>query len=128
MKITFVTVSTTAIRELLKARRKIEERFPGTLDLKLIYAARQMTDEKRAGMRREIIAADAVLVDLMGSPSDVVADVYAALEQCRGQIIPYGQTGRSQMRLGRLTAASMPMGGGMGMGEPKQMTPAKCAG
>ncbi len=125
MKITFVTVSTTAIRELLKARNTIEERFPGVLDLRLIYAARQMSEEKRAGMHRDIIAADAVLVDLMGSPADIVADVYAALEQCQGQIIPYGQTVRSHIRLGKLTATSMPMGGGMGMGEPRQMTPAR---
>ena len=122
MRVTFVTVSTTAIRELLAAGCKIEQAHPGVLDLRLAYAARNMSNEKRDQMRKNIIEADAVLVDLMGSPSDLVADVNAALDECRGQIIPFGQSGRSHMRLGDLTADSM-RGGGMGMGEPRQVSP-----
>jgi cobaltochelatase CobN len=122
MKIVFVTVSSTAIRDLLVAGRTIQERYPGVLDLRLLYSGRQVAGPRLDEMRDTIAEADAVLVDLMGSPSEVVAAVDAGLERCRGQIIPFGQTGRSHMRLGALTADSMKMEG-MGMGEPRQISP-----
>jgi cobaltochelatase CobN len=124
MKITFVTVSTTAIRELLKAGKNIEQHFPGVLDLKLIYAARKIPDKNRLEMEKDIVSSNAVFVDLMGSPTEVIIGVNSALERCRGQIIPYGQSGRANMRLGKLTADSMPMGKGMEMGESRSMNPA----
>ena len=120
MKVVFVTVSTTALHALVEAGRSIERRSPGILDLRMIYTAREMTRQKRMEMQEDIVQADAVLVDLMGSPSEVVADVYAALDKCRGQVIPFGQTGRAHLRLGNLTANSLKMTG-MGMGEPRQI-------
>jgi cobaltochelatase CobN len=124
MKIIFITVSTTAIRELLKARSAIVRRYPDILELEVIYAARSTPEKARSKTMEDIVNAEAVFVDMMGSPGDLVSEVYAALERCRGQIIPFGQTGRAYMRLGKINAESMPMGKGLGMGEPQPPSPA----
>jgi cobaltochelatase CobN len=110
MKITIITVSTTAIRELVRAHEKIAGEFPGIMDLKLFNAARQMSANKRTEMCRDIVDSDFVLIDLMGSPTDIVKDVSNSLESCRGHIVPYGAAGRAYLRLGAFTAGSMSMG------------------
>lgn len=125
MKITIVTVSNTAIRELIKAEKAINSQFENILKLSLHYAGDSKLKEETAKMRSDIATADAVLVDLMGSPADNVKAVNEALKECKGHIIPYGQSGRSQMRLGKLTTDSMKMGKSEKKPGLNQMDPGK---
>lgn len=118
MRFTVVTVSTTIIQTLIHVYREFENEHSGLLALDVFYAAREMPPAKREAMRASIIASDAVLVDLMGSPEDIVKDVNEALARTKGNVIPYGQSGRAYMRLGEVSAQSMKMGGGMGAKKP----------
>ena len=116
MKFTVVTVSTASIQSLIRVYKQLNKQHPGVLSLDVFYAARNMPQEKRSAMQRSIISSDAVLIDLMGSPEGVVKDVNEALEKARGNIIPYGRSGREYMRLGDISAKTMNMGNGMGVG------------
>ena len=111
MKFTFITVSAPAVQCLIKASDLIEGNVPGALDLKLYYAVTEYNAKKTDHLIDDIASSDMVFVDLMGSPVDVVKAVYIGLEKCSGNIIPYGNSARQYMRLGKFTAESMKSNG-----------------
>jgi len=107
MKITFITVSAPAVKHLIAAGTSISAAYPQALDLKLYYAKADMEGKKCKEMIRDIIDSGLVFIDLMGSPPEVVKAVYQGLEKCAGNVVPYGNSAREYLRLGRFTPASM---------------------
>lgn len=107
MKITFVTVSAPAIQELIWAGKEINENYPDSLSLKLYYASDDMEENKAQTMIQDIKSSDIVFIDLMGSSPSVINSVYIGLEEAKGNIIPYGNSAREYLRLGKFTAESM---------------------
>jgi cobaltochelatase CobN len=119
MKITVVTVSTSLLVNMIKTEKSFSGEYPGILDLSLFYAARAVTSGKLKRIGQSIAESEAVIVDLMGSPEEIIVRVYSALETCRAQIIPIGSSARHFLRLGELTASSMP-GNKQGMSPEKK--------
>lgn len=107
MKITFITVSAPAIKNLIKAGKEIELNYENVLELKLYYGTSEMDHVKSENMITDIKTSDLVFVDLMGSPPTVINSVYEGLQKCLGDIIPYGNSGREYLRLGEFTAETM---------------------
>lgn len=107
MKITFITVSAPGIKNLVEAGKDIAKSYPETLDLSIYYGKEELKDEKAKRMIQDIKGSDIVFVDLMGSPSSVIKNVYVGLEECSGNIIPYGSSAREYMRLGSFTMEGM---------------------
>ncbi|MBB6696692.1 cobaltochelatase subunit CobN [Clostridium algidicarnis] len=107
MKITFVTVSTTAIKHLIDSGRYIKERYGNILNLKLYYAVKEMDCKKIENMNEAIENSDLVFIDLMGANANVIKSVYKALDNCKGNIIPYGNSVREYLKLGNFTAETM---------------------
>lgn len=127
MKITIVTVSVTAVKRLIEVGKGIEEQFPNVLELKLYYAVSKYDDKKLHNMIRDIEDSHLVFVDLMGSPQDLVKAVYEGLENAKGNVVPYGNSARNYMKLGKFTTESMTSkknedsGKSMNMSTMKQM-------
>lgn len=107
MKISFITVSQPAIKNLIKSEKEIKENYPNALDLKIYYAIEEMEYEKSMEMLRNIEESEAVFVDLMGSSTSVIANVYRGLEKCNGHIIVFGNGGREYLRLGDFSSEAM---------------------
>lgn len=107
MKFTFVTVCAPAVQYLAQAERDVTRQFPGQVEMKIYYAVTELSSAKMAALEEDVASADCVLVDLMGSPPTVIQAVERGLERCAGQILPYGASSRSYLRLGRFTAESM---------------------
>ncbi|MGO1819872.1 MAG: cobaltochelatase subunit CobN, partial [Senegalia sp. (in: firmicutes)] len=107
MKIVFVTVSVPAIRELVEVGKYINKRYENILNLKLYYAYTNMDRDKRQSMVKDIENSDLVFVDLMGSDPDVISTTYIGLDNCKGNVVPYGNSGRDYMKLGKFTMAEM---------------------
>lgn len=107
MKITFTTVSATALEYLAKAGNQINEQYQGILTLKLYDATKVHEGEKLIDLIGTVETSDLVFVDLMGSPSQVIKLIYEALEKTSGHIVPYGNSARQFLRLGKFTAESM---------------------
>lgn len=107
MKFVFITVSAPAIRCLMKAADEIALAENGILDLRLYYAVTEYSKAKTQRLIDDIADSDMVFVDLMGSPPDVIKAVYCGLEKCKGNVIPYGNSAREYLRLGKFTADSM---------------------
>lgn len=107
MKITFVTVSAPAIQNLIWAGREINNNYPNSLNLKLYYASVEIDGKKLQNMIQDIKDSDIVFVDLMGSSPNTINAVYKGLEESKGNIIPYGNSAREYMRLGKFTQESM---------------------
>lgn len=112
MKFVFITVSAPAIKCLMKAADEISLTENGILDLRLYYAVTEYSKEKTQRLIDDIADSDMVFVDLMGSPADVIKAVYRGLEKCKGNVIPYGNSAREYLRLGKFTADSMKPEGG----------------
>ena len=102
MKFTFVTVCAPAVQHLARAAADLSAK--AEVDLRLYYAVEEFSRAKSASMEEDIAASDCVLVDLMGSPPSVIQAVERGLERCSGQILPYGASARSYLRLGKFTA------------------------
>ncbi|SHJ55826.1 cobaltochelatase CobN subunit [Hathewaya proteolytica DSM 3090] len=125
MKITIVTVSVTAVKSLIEVGNQIKEQFGNVLNLKLYYAVSKYHDEKLKNMVQDIEDSDLVFVDLMGSPQNVVQGVYKGLEKAKGHIVPYGNSAREYMRLGKFTAESMSSKKNKNSGKPMDMATMK---
>ncbi len=128
MKFAVVTVSTASLKMLIRVFKQFDKDYPGMLRLEVFYAAHEMTKQKCEKMQKSIAGSDAVLVDLMGSPEFVIKAVNDALEQAKGQIIPYGRSGREYMRLGSICAQSLKMGDETGGKKPDMQAMKKMAG
>lgn len=115
MKITVITVSTPAIKNLILANEEISSQYPSALDLHLYYGIDPISSEKAEEMIQCIKSSQLVFLDLMGSPASIVDAVYKALDGYQGNVIPYGNSAREYMRLGQFTAESMKGSGGRGM-------------
>ena len=107
MKFVFITVSAPAIRCIMKAADEIALAENGILELRLYYAVTEYSKAKTQRLIDDIADSDMVFVDLMGSPPDVIKAVYCGLEKCKGNVIPYGNSAREYLRLGKFTADSM---------------------
>ena len=127
MNLTFVTVSTSSMNAMIKAYREFRQKHPEMLHLNVFYAARELSDLKRKKMKKAIIKSDLVFIDLMGTPEDIVKDVYSALDETKAYVVPYGRSGRDYMKLGELTVESMKMGGS-GQKKPDMKAMQKMAG
>ncbi len=104
MKLTFVTVSVTAVKRLIEAERVLAESDPSALDLKVYYAVDEIGKEKRERLIRDLATADFAFVDLMGASLSVRRAVDEGLSCCLGHILPYGSGAKDFLRLGSLTA------------------------
>ena len=107
MEITFITVSSPAIKNLIEAGKYIALKYGDVLQLKLYYAKSEFDEVKKKNMVRDIIESDLVFVDLMGSSPAVINAVYEGLKGCSGNMVPYGNSAREYMRLGKFTMDSM---------------------
>ncbi len=107
MKVTIITVSAPAIRDLAEAAGKIRSMEVGALQLKLYYAAGEQSNEKLIAMENDIAQADAVFLDMMGASPAAAETVERGCQQCGGHIIPFGASPRHHMRLGSFTMQSM---------------------
>lgn len=107
MKITVITVSVTAVKSLMEVGKEIEMKYGKVLDLRLYYAVSKFDDVKNKNMIEDIESSDLVFVDLMGSPQSVVQAVYIGLENAKGNVVPYGNSAREYMKLGKFTTESM---------------------
>ncbi len=106
MKITFVTVSTTAVKRLIESGTALKNTYP-TLDLAVYYVADEMPKEKRAQMTHDLSLSDLSLVDLMGAVLSARRAVDEGLSSTLGFVIPYGSGAKEQLRLGALTAETL---------------------
>lgn len=107
MKFTFITVSAPSVKCLMKAAKEIAKLEPDLLDLHIYYAVTEYSKEKTARLISDINTSDMVFVDLMGSPAETIKAVYEGLKDCKGDVIPYGNSAREYMKLGSFSAASM---------------------
>ena len=112
MKFTFITVSAPSVKCLMKAAREVRKLEPKLLDLRLYYVVTDYGKEKTARLISDIKTSDMVFVDLMGSPVETIKAVYEGLKDCRGDVIPYGNSAREYMKLGSFSTASMKASGG----------------
>lgn len=111
MKFTFITVSSPAIQCLIKAYEEICRLNKNAINLKLYYAVSEYNKGKIQDLIIDIKSSDMVFVDLMGSPVDTIKAVYEGLSHCNGDIIPYGNSAREFLHLGKFTAESMKSNG-----------------
>ncbi len=107
MKLTFVTVSPVAIRNLIDGANAIERVCPAALHLRLFYATAAFDAQKLQALTEAVEQSDLAFIDLMGSSPPVVDAVYQGLEHCSGHVVPYGSAGREYLRLGSFTADAM---------------------
>lgn len=107
MKVVFITVSSPAIKALIQSEKLVNNDYENTLDLKLYYATTEFSNKKLEKMVCDIKTSDLVFVDLMGSPPSIIKSVYEGLENCKGNIIPYGSSAREYLRLGKFSASEM---------------------
>ena len=112
MKFTFITVSAPSVKCLMKAAKEIAKLEPDLLDLHIYYAVTEYSKEKTARLISDIKTSDMVFVDLMGSPAETIKAVYEGFNDCKGDVIPYGNSAREYMKLGSFSAASMKASGG----------------
>nr|WP_152802242.1 cobaltochelatase subunit CobN [Alkalibaculum sporogenes] len=63
-----------------------------------------MSEQQIKKMTKDIMDSQMVFVDLMGSTPTIIKAIYKALEGCTGNIIPYGNSAREYLRLGKFTA------------------------
>ena len=128
MNLTFVTVSTSGMNTMIKVYKEFRAKHPDMMNLNVFYAACELSDMKCEKMKKAIIDSDLVFIDLMGTPEDIVKDVYGALDKTEANVIPYGRSGRDYMKLGDLNAQSMKMGGGTKDKKPDMKAMQKMAG
>ncbi|MBO5270045.1 MAG: cobaltochelatase subunit CobN, partial [Clostridia bacterium] len=107
MKLTFVTVSATAVKRLIEAEKAIHAELPGALELSVYYATAELPSDVRTRMIEDLASADFAFVDLMGTPPDAREAVNLGLDRCMGDILPYGNGAQEYLRLGRFTASVM---------------------
>ena len=112
MKLTVVTVSTSSMNTMIKVYKDFRQKYQDMLFLDVFYAAREMSSLRLEKMKKSIVSSDIVFVDLMGTPEGIVKEVYAALKETSGNVVPYGRSAREYMKLGELSADSMKMGSG----------------
>lgn len=99
MKITFVTVSPSAMQALGISEEKCKKYDP-ELSIMLFNAMDEMSYEKSMVMKSSIEEADLTFIDLMGSPPSVHLAVEEAASKAKGHIVPFGASSREHMRLG----------------------------
>jgi len=107
VKITVASVSTVILRDLIEAYENISSDYPGILDLKLYNASFNVSKEKAYFLHNDIISSDFVIIDLMGTPSDLVRLVLESLRECKANIVPIGNSGMEFLRLGSLSYSDM---------------------
>lgn len=104
MKFLFITVCAPAVQHLCQLDQEMQQ---ANSSIKLYYAAEEFSPEKIARMIQDMAEADCILVDLMGAPPTIIQAVEQGLAHAPGQILPYGASARSYLRLGKFTAEGM---------------------
>lgn len=107
MKLTFVTVSSSAIKYLIEVYKEITLIYGDIFKLEIYYSKSLMSDEKSTHMIKAIGESDLVFIDLMGSPVSVINSVYRGLDKCSGNVIPFGNCAREYLKLGKFNMESM---------------------
>lgn len=95
MKLTIVSVSTVVLSDIVRVYSKFKLKYPDVLELKLYNATRKLNKEKLNELKIAVEEADIVIIDLMGSPAEIIGCVLEALKNCCGCIIPIGNGGES---------------------------------
>lgn len=121
MKITMLTVSTTVITNLIDIGKDINDQYSNILDLKLYYTGSELPANQISNMKQDMLSADVIFVDLMGSPRSISQAINSTLPLCKKNIIPIGGAGRDYLRLGALTSNSMGKGKNQKMPNPEAM-------
>lgn len=104
MKFLFITVCAPAVQHLCQLDKEMQQTDSS---IKLYYAVEEFSPEKTARMIKDMAEADCILVDLMGAAPTVIQAVEQGLAHAPGQILPYGASARSYLRLGKFTAEGM---------------------
>ena len=107
MKLTFVTVSATAVKRLCDAAERLNRALDGAIELSVYYAIREFDEERTERMVSDLSSADFAFVDLMGTPPALLASVTEGLDRCMGDILPYGNGAKEYLRLGSFTAEAL---------------------
>lgn len=106
-KVTIVTVSTAVLSEMSLVAEQFKIMYPNILDLNMFYAVRGMTEDVLTNLKRTLACSDFIIVDLMGTPAEIVSVVINGIEKSDAQIVPIGGSARKYMKLGALSAKEM---------------------
>ena len=109
-KITVVSVSVPAVRQVRSFYQRYRERYPqDPLEITCFYIAGTEQDYllHPEAITEAIEGADAAVVDTMGAPEALQELCGAALEKCCGQRIVIGNTLREYLRLGAFSMGAM---------------------
>ena len=109
MKLTFVTVSSPAIKQLINAGKQLNERYPLIMDLKIYHAGSRFEQTKLVELEESLKNSDFIFIDLMGAVEEVTATVIKTMDKINNnpEILPFGGAAREYMKLGRFTSDSM---------------------
>ncbi|GBG58151.1 aerobic cobaltochelatase subunit CobN [Sporomusaceae bacterium FL31] len=110
MKLVVMSVSNAGLADLVHVSRAIEEAFPGRLRLSLFYAAKPLNEEEEQRILAATLAADCIILDLMGTTPDYEQLIIKACRMAKGYIVPIGGDNeeiRSLLRLGALTSQEL---------------------
>lgn len=107
MKLVFITVSSTALKHLIKAKEQVEKNYPGSVEMALYYPKGKVKVDTEKRMVSDIEVADFIFLDLMGTAPQISTLISQGLEHSSGQIVPYGNSLREHLKLGKFTAAGM---------------------
>ena len=109
MKLTFVTVSSPAIKQLINAGKQLNERYPLIMDLKIYHAGSRFDQSKLMELEERLKNSDFIFIDLMGAVEEVTATVIKTMDKIDNnpEILPFGGAAREYMKLGRFTSDSM---------------------
>ncbi|MEG6585147.1 magnesium chelatase subunit H [Dendrosporobacter sp. 1207_IL3150] len=113
MKLVVISVSNAGLADLAYVNGDIAKSFPGSLEIKLFYAAKHIDSEEAERIQDAIIEADCIILDLMGASREYEQLVFLACQTCKGYIVPFGGDNeeiRSLLRLGSFTGKDMRAG------------------
>lgn len=104
MKITFITYSTAAVKELIIQKNALNEEYPGLIDLNLVYSGSTLNVEERAKLKENVYASDVVFFDQVGMSDTLTADLMQWIEDIKGWVLPFGRNPLMRLKLGSIDA------------------------
>lgn len=109
MRLTVVSVAAQSLTALVQCYDELTAQYgPELLELKAFYVAQLLPPGKQEAICQAVREADTALIDLMGTPQELIEAVGDALDGCKGNRIVIGYGCREKTRLGRFS-----MGAGM---------------
>ncbi|WP_202707166.1 cobaltochelatase subunit CobN [Sporosalibacterium faouarense] len=110
MKITIATVSSSATNDISKTYKDFRLKYLDTMDLKLYYCAEDYREENINSIYDSIVESDLTILDLMGTPDNLLDTIEKACRKTKGFIVPYGGNNKeihSLLKLGLITGNDM---------------------